>query len=67
MTLWAIGTLVFFAARISGNPIDFLMPEGLDATSRAAMIAYWGLDRPLLEQYARFWARRWRMAISASA
>lgn len=55
LTLWAIGTVVFFATRISGNPIDFLMPEGLDSDSRAAMIAYWGLDRPLAEQYWRFW------------
>lgn len=55
LTLWAIGSIVFFATRVSGNPVDFLMPEGLDAESRAAMIAYWGLDRPILEQYARFW------------
>jgi ABC-type dipeptide/oligopeptide/nickel transport system permease component len=55
LTLWAIGTVVFFATRISGNPVDFLMPEGLDSESRAAMIAYWGLDQPITEQYWRFW------------
>ena len=55
VTLWAIVTLVFFAARLTGDPIDFLMPEGLDAESRAAMIAYFGLDGPLLQQYALFW------------
>jgi peptide/nickel transport system permease protein len=55
VTLWAIATLVFFAVRLTGNPIDYLMPEGLDAESRAAMIAYFGLDGPLLEQYALFW------------
>jgi hypothetical protein len=26
------------------------MPEGLDAESRAAMIAYFGLDGPLLQE-----------------
>lgn len=55
VTLWAIVTVVFIATRLTGNPIDFLMPEGLDAQSRQAMIAYWGLDRPILEQYAVFW------------
>ncbi len=55
ITLWAIVTAVFLATRLTGNPIDFLMPEGLDAASRAEMIAYWGLDRPVAEQYALFW------------
>lgn len=55
VTLWVIATVVFVATRVTGNPIDFLMPEGLDTESRNAMIAYWGLDRPVLEQYLAFW------------
>ncbi len=55
LTLWVIATVVFLATRATGNPIDFLMPEGLDAESRTAMIAYFGLDQPLWTQYARFW------------
>lgn len=55
ITLWVIVSAVFFATRLTGNPIDFLMPEGLDQSSRAAMIAYFGLDRPVLEQYGLFW------------
>jgi peptide/nickel transport system permease protein len=55
ITLWVIVTAVFLATRATGNPIDFLMPEGLDAASRRDMIAYFGLDRPILEQYALFW------------
>jgi peptide/nickel transport system permease protein len=55
VTLWLIVTAVFLATRLTGNPIDFLMPEGLDAEGRAAMIAYWGLDRDPLEQYTLFW------------
>ena len=39
VTLWVIATVVFVATRVTGNPIDFLMPEGLDAASRAEMIA----------------------------
>ena len=55
VTLWVIVTAVFLATRATGNPIDFLMPEGLDAQSRRDMIAYFGLDRPVLEQYLLFW------------
>ena len=55
LTLWVIATAVFLATRMTGNPIDFLMPEGLDAQSRAEMIAYFGLDKPLLSQYLSFW------------
>jgi len=55
VTLWVIVTVVFLATRATGNPIDFLMPEGLDAQSRKEMIAYFGLDKPLWEQYALFW------------
>jgi peptide/nickel transport system permease protein len=55
VTLWVIATAVFLATRMTGNPIDFLMPEGLDAQSRAEMIAYFGLDKPLLNQYISFW------------
>lgn len=54
LTVWIIASLVFFATRVTGNPIDFIMPEGLDAGSRQLMIGYFGLDRPLGEQYWRF-------------
>ena len=55
ITLWVIATVVFAATRLTGNPIDFLMPEGLDSASRAEMIAYWGLDRPVWDQYVAYW------------
>lgn len=54
LTVWLIASLVFFATRLTGNPIDFLMPEGLDAESRQLMIGYFGLDRPIAEQYWHF-------------
>jgi peptide/nickel transport system permease protein len=59
VTLWVIATAVFLATRATGNPIDFLMPEGLDAESRTAMIAYFGLDQPLSTQYLSFWRSLW--------
>ena len=39
VTLWLVVTAVFLATRLTGNPIDYLMPEGLDAEGRSAMIA----------------------------
>jgi len=50
-TLWVIMTLVFVATRVSGDTIDFLLPEGTDPASRQAMVAYLGLDRSMAEQY----------------
>jgi len=55
VTIFALVSIVFFATRFTGDAIDYLMPEGLDPTGRSAMMAYWGLDRPLFEQYILFW------------
>ena len=55
VTLVVIVSAVFFAVRLSGNPVDYIMPEGLDADGRREMIAYWGLDRPVLVQFELFW------------
>ena len=55
VTIFALVSIVFFATRFTGDAIDYLMPEGLDPTGRLAMMAYWGLDRPLFEQYILFW------------
>lgn len=55
VTLWVIVSVVFLTTRLTGNPIDYLMPEGMDAEGRAAMIAYWGLDGPIVDQYLLFW------------
>lgn len=52
LTLWVILTLAFVATRVSGDTIDFLLPEGTDPDSRRAMVAYLGLDRSMAEQYA---------------
>ena len=55
VTIFALVSIVFFATRFTGDAIDYLMPEGLDPAGRSAMMAYWGLDRPLFEQYILFW------------
>lgn len=52
LTIWIILTAVFVATRMTGNTIDFLIPEGTDPESRDAMIEYLGLNLSLLDQYA---------------
>lgn len=51
LTFWAIATLVFFATRISGNPVDYMMGEGMGAAEREMMIRYFHLDQPIWSQY----------------
>jgi peptide/nickel transport system permease protein len=55
VSLFVIITIVFFGTRLTGDAINFLMPEGLDAASRQHLAAYLGLDRSLPEQYVLYW------------
>lgn len=54
LTIWLIVTAVFFATRLTGDVLDFLLPEGVDAEGRQAMIRYLGLDRSYWVQYGRY-------------
>jgi peptide/nickel transport system permease protein len=60
LTLWVILTLNFFLPRLlPGDPLAALLDPSssdyvYDPEVRAALAAYYGLDRPLLEQYARY-------------
>ncbi|MDO5603679.1 MAG: ABC transporter permease [Paracoccus sp. (in: a-proteobacteria)] len=60
LTFWVIVTLVFFATRISGNPIDFIAGEGLGAAERELMIRYYKLDQPIWTQYWTYLDSLWR-------
>lgn len=54
LTFLAIATLVFFATRLSGNPIDYIMAEGLGQAERELMIRYFRLDEPIWAQYLAY-------------
>lgn len=54
VTLFAIVTVVFFATRLTGSPLDTFLGEGLTAEDREKMITYFGLDGSIWEQYARY-------------
>lgn len=51
LTFFVIATLVFFATRISGNPVDYIMGDGLGAAEREIMIRYFRLEDPIWVQY----------------
>lgn len=54
MTLFVVVTLVFFATRLSGSPVDTVLGQGLTAEDRAAMIAYFDLDGSMAGQYVSY-------------
>jgi ABC-type dipeptide/oligopeptide/nickel transport system permease component len=59
-TLGAVATLavviaaVFFATRLSGNAMDYLLPPGVDIATKQAMVERFGLDQPIWVQFFRF-------------
>ncbi|MBW3097722.1 ABC transporter permease [Pseudohoeflea coraliihabitans] len=54
LTLLTIITLVFFAARLSGSPLDTFLGDGLTEEDRALMIEYFGLERSVWHQYIAY-------------
>lgn len=54
LTILVIVVAVFFAARMSGNAIDYIAGEGLSQKDRLLMIEYYGLDGSLFEQFVRY-------------
>ncbi|HEV7277991.1 MAG TPA: ABC transporter permease [Devosiaceae bacterium] len=59
-TLGAVATLmvviaaVFFATRLSGNAMDYLLPPGIDIATKQAMVERFGLEQPIWVQFFRF-------------
>src|SRR5258708_36531495 len=49
-----VATIVFFLGRLTGNPVDLLLPEDATAEDRIAMIKALGLDGPLYQQFLIF-------------
>ena len=54
ITLWMVVTFIFIVLRVSGDPIDTLLPDDSDAETIAYYMHEWGLDRPLHEQYGLY-------------
>jgi peptide/nickel transport system permease protein len=54
LALWVMSLVVFSLARISGNPLDVLLPLEAGPEEYAVVARHWGLDRPLYVQYGIF-------------
>lgn len=52
--LWLLTVIVFAISRISGSPVDLLVPIGAGPETRERLVEQYGLDRPLPIQYATF-------------
>ena len=57
LTLWITTIVIFLLVRITGSPVDVILPQTATAEQRQATIARLGLDRPLVEQYGLYLAR----------
>ena len=54
VTLLAISVIIFGLSRLSGSPVDALLPDNATPQEAAVLIHEWGLDRPLYVQYLAF-------------
>ena len=54
VVLWLLTVIVFAISRISGSPVDLLVPIGAGPETRERLVEQYGLDRPLPVQYATF-------------
>lgn len=57
LSLWALVSVVFFASRLLGDVSTTLLPMDASAEEIERLNAHYGLDRPLLHQYALFLGR----------
>ena len=53
-TLIVVVVAVFFATRLSGNAMDYMLPPGIDTETKAAMVRHFGLEQPLWLQFWRY-------------
>ena len=52
--LFMVAAIVFFLGRLTGNPVDLMLPEGSTPEDRIALIKTLGLDGPLYQQFLIF-------------
>ena len=54
LALVVISVVVFALARVTGSPVDVLLPEEATAVDIARVEARWGLDSPIHIQYIKY-------------
>ena len=53
LTVWFIWSLVFVLVRVSGDPVEWMLPEGATIEVEEELRASLGLDLPLHQQYIK--------------
>ena len=54
LTLLGVSVIVFSLARLSGNPLNVMLPETATQDDFDRVSKLWGLDKPVWEQYVIF-------------
>ena len=54
LAIWVMTLIVFTLARISGNPLDVMLPLEAGPEEYERVAKHWGLDKPLHTQYFIF-------------
>ena len=54
LALLAISIIIFGLTRVTGNPVDVLLPEEATAEDIQYAEELWGLDKPLHLQYIKY-------------
>jgi peptide/nickel transport system permease protein len=57
LALWVMSLIVFSLARITGNPLDVMLPLEAGPEEYERVSKHWGLDQPLPTQYVIFLGR----------
>jgi peptide/nickel transport system permease protein len=57
LAILVMSMIVFGLARISGNPLEVMLPIEAEAEDFARLEKHWGLDKPLHQQYVIFIAK----------
>lgn len=60
LLLVLVATIVFFLGRLTGNPVDLMLPEDALEEDRKALVETLGLDGPLHQQFGIFIAHALR-------
>src|SRR3989442_841510 len=54
LAIWVMSLIVFTLVRVTGNPLDVMLPLEAGPEDYARVAKHWGLDQPLYIQYAIF-------------